>query len=314
MHHTVQSGETLSAIGAAYGVSSSAIAKANPWIENPDLIRVGWILHIPEASTPPPPDPDLVIPETLDYPNNVAIDDGEGFLFIAACLDTPEINCGNPNKPNAGIADFAYVGHGMPYLYSEAQPGNHDHAWWVPGDRERYEAAYCFLYDKHPNPFGGSVTHPDAKLISRATLVRPIGQSYGQVNDKFMPEGVVGLNRLYDGTPVTASDLGGGTGNEIVTENARAIALDDFDYDAYEPQGPQDIRVGLFRGDGEIADIRDFRKDYGLNSHVEFIGREGNRVTIAVIMGINNKVSHVFYYDTLNDGQMAVEVDGQIVA
>ena len=44
--HTVASGETLSAIAAAWGVSSQAIIRANN-IQNPNVLRVGQTLVIP---------------------------------------------------------------------------------------------------------------------------------------------------------------------------------------------------------------------------------------------------------------------------
>lgn len=45
--HTVQSGESLSAIASAYGVSMQAIVKENN-LKNPDRLRVGQTLFIPE--------------------------------------------------------------------------------------------------------------------------------------------------------------------------------------------------------------------------------------------------------------------------
>lgn len=45
--YTVKSGDTLSAIGAKYGVSYQAIAKASG-IDNPDLIFPGQVLTIPD--------------------------------------------------------------------------------------------------------------------------------------------------------------------------------------------------------------------------------------------------------------------------
>jgi LysM repeat protein len=47
--HTVQAGQTLSEIAAAYKVSVSAIMKANN-ISKPEALRVGQKLFIPEAS------------------------------------------------------------------------------------------------------------------------------------------------------------------------------------------------------------------------------------------------------------------------
>lgn len=45
--YTVRSGDTLSAIAQAHGVSTSALIAANPQISNPNLIRPGEQVHIP---------------------------------------------------------------------------------------------------------------------------------------------------------------------------------------------------------------------------------------------------------------------------
>jgi LysM repeat protein len=45
--HTVQSGETLSAIAAAYGVKSTTIIKVNR-LKNPDDLKIGQRLTIPD--------------------------------------------------------------------------------------------------------------------------------------------------------------------------------------------------------------------------------------------------------------------------
>ncbi len=47
--YTVKSGDTLSKIGAKYGVTVPELAKANGII-NPNLIKVGQVLIIPETN------------------------------------------------------------------------------------------------------------------------------------------------------------------------------------------------------------------------------------------------------------------------
>jgi hypothetical protein len=243
----------------------------------------------------------LVIPATLSYPGGLK--DGGGYRFDLACIDTEEVTCDLNSSNTPLIGEFDYVGHGMPYLYSEAVDGNHDHAWWVEGDREGYVCAYGFLYDKHPNPFGAFSSPRPAELIARATIVRPLGQGYGKVNDTYMKEGV----RYYDGSPANE-------GQEISSEDCQSTALDDFDYEGYQPQGEDAIRVGLFRGDGEIGDIRDFRGfTPKVPGHFEFISLENGRATLVFILGATNKVSHVFYYDAINSGRIAVEVNGSLL-
>lgn len=52
-HHTVRRGETLYAIGRAYGVNPYDIAHANN-LYNPNYIYAGQVLYIPSHSTPGP--------------------------------------------------------------------------------------------------------------------------------------------------------------------------------------------------------------------------------------------------------------------
>ena len=56
MRYTVRPGDTLSAIGARFGVSYQSIARANG-IANPNLIRAGQSLVIPGRGTTPAPTP-----------------------------------------------------------------------------------------------------------------------------------------------------------------------------------------------------------------------------------------------------------------
>ena len=262
----------------------------------------------PEVDGFPDFDGELEIPATLAQDIS-GFNTNESYRITISCIDTEDVTCELNDGGSRLIASFDYIAHGMPYLYSEAQPGNHDHAWWVPGDREGYRCAYGFMYDKHPNPFGmfGDDPRP-AEFISRFTIVRPEGQGYGKVNDAFMEEG----QRYYDGK--VALEAGSELSDPAEASDCQSEALDDFDYDSYAPQGPDQIRVGLFRGDGEIADIRDFTQtELNVSGHFEFIGLEDGRATIVFILGATNQVSHVFYYDTLNSGQIAVEVNGALI-
>lgn len=65
--YTVQAGDTLSGIGARYGVDWRELAKLNN-IENPNLIRVGQKIEIPGAA-PEPEEPDE--PEEPEEPEEV---------------------------------------------------------------------------------------------------------------------------------------------------------------------------------------------------------------------------------------------------
>ncbi len=234
--------------------------------------------------------------------------DNESFRFILACINTAEVTCDS----NGGLVltSFDYLGHGMPYLYSESLPGNHDHAWWTPGDREGYRCAYTFLYEKHPNPFGLFGNNPrEGKFIAQGIVARAAG--YAKINDKYMNEG----ERYFDGT------LANEGGREIQDPNEASdcaleasLLVPGFDYDSYVPHGEDAIRVGLFRADGEIADIRDFTLlTYSNPGHFEFVGFDGNLVQLVFVPDNTNKASHAIYYRTMNDGRMAIEVNGQLV-
>lgn len=241
--------------------------------------------------------PPLVIPPTQEYQPGA-----ESFQFSLNCASTATVPC--PSGSNI-TSTLHYAAHGMPYLYEGAVPGNHDHAWWVAGDREGYRCAYSFMYDQHPNPLNSLPTPREGHFIARATVVRPLEAGYGRVNDKYMDEG----QRYYDGTVHT------GPGAEIIDEDCQKTALDpDFDYANYVPHGPDAIRVGLFKADGQIADVRDFTHPQvatAPTSHYEYVGTKDGRVTVVyVVDGLG--VSHVVYYDALADGQIAVEVNGEL--
>lgn len=278
----------------------------------------------PTTTTTAPPS-SLVIPATQEYPGG--LNEGEGFRFMIGCAqavqDRPDdpvpLDCPETSSGGLEYVTFDYVGHGMPYLYSEAMEGNHDHGWWQAGDREGYQCSYGFMYDKKPPPIFGHDTiirQPhEGIFIHRATIVRPEGNGYGKINDTYMEEG----QRYYDGSVANE-------GGQEISEPCQSTALDpDFDYEAYVPTEAQDIRVGLFRADGEIADIRDFTQaEIAVDpsgepmGHFEFVSLIDGRVTIVFILHDNQKVSHVFYYDVLGDapytGRLAVEVNGVVVA
>ena len=58
MTHTVKSGETLSKIAKAHGITLGQLLDANPRFKpNPNRVRVGDVLNIPEGRTPAPEPP-----------------------------------------------------------------------------------------------------------------------------------------------------------------------------------------------------------------------------------------------------------------
>ncbi|MDM8564122.1 LysM domain-containing protein [Candidatus Halobeggiatoa sp. HSG11] len=50
-HHTVQKGDTLCGIARQHGHNNiNSILEWNQFIENPDLISIGWVISIPEPN------------------------------------------------------------------------------------------------------------------------------------------------------------------------------------------------------------------------------------------------------------------------
>lgn len=47
MKYTVKTGDNLWKIARRFGTTIEAIMRANPWIDDPDYIQVGWVLKIP---------------------------------------------------------------------------------------------------------------------------------------------------------------------------------------------------------------------------------------------------------------------------
>lgn len=261
------------------GLTSLGIPEFNPVVD-------------PPPPPPPPPPVGLVIPPSLTQtiPGFKA---NESFRFETSNKDTA-----------SKWFDADYIAHGMPYLYPEAIPGNHDHAWWVAGDREGYAIAYGFMYDKHPAPFGMNVIRQpgEGKFIARVTFARPPDAAYAKVNDRYMAEG----QRFYDGT------LTGQTGGEISEEYALEVALGDTSYEEDDTPGDTDIRIGLFRADGAIADIRDWSHLTIHSPDIKFkvqpmsISPDG-LVRASVVMFEGNLPGMGSYYDVTNGGRVVVE-------
>lgn len=270
-----------------------------------DASGVTWPVEPPD---PPEPTEPPAIPPTLDYTPTPTFKDSGSFRIETSNVDTGQ-----------RWLDVDYIAHGMPYLYSEAVPGEHHHAWWVPGDRQGYAVAYGFLYDKHPNPLpepfftehGEVPREPDeGHFIHRFTISRPPDAAYSKVNDKYMEEG----KRYYDGHETTQ------VGMEIPDEDALAVSASGFEYVEDDRPG-QAIRVGLWRerpeGVFEIADIRDFTKLklYATNLKFRVIPEitespDGQGQRVAVVMYENNIPGTLFYYDAMANGVITVEIDG----
>jgi LysM repeat protein len=88
--YTVQSGDTLSAIGAKFGVSTSSIAQANG-IANPDAIRAGQVLKVPGANGAPP------LPPAKPSATTYRVSSGDTLGGIAAKYGLPAASIAQAN-------------------------------------------------------------------------------------------------------------------------------------------------------------------------------------------------------------------------
>lgn len=216
----------------------------------------------PTTTTTAPPS-DLTIPETLPY--STQLQPFGGYDIIASNGDTGQFWWRAP-----------YLGSNLPY-----KPGSA----WIAGDREHYACAYGFLED-------------DGEIVGRFTFVRPPGQGYGRVLDKFMDE----AERYYDGSPYPGPE------QEIIDEDCQTVAVSsgvDYDEEYFGPD--QRPRVGFFNSDDQILDIRDYTNTTA-NVIFRLFSFDGTRATVVAYE--NGLAAMIVYYDALGSGQLAVDFNG----
>lgn len=93
MNYQIQQGDTLGAIAAKYGTTTSALMAANPTITDANLIRAGSALSIPGSKPPVPALPNLSTPS----PANSSIMPPKPAVTPAANVTTPSGLTVNPN-------------------------------------------------------------------------------------------------------------------------------------------------------------------------------------------------------------------------
>jgi lysozyme len=91
--YTVQSGDTLSAIAAKFGVTLQALEQANPQITNPNLIYVGQVINIPSGGSAPPAAPKTYTVQSGDTLSGIAAK----FGVTLQALEQANPQIANPN-------------------------------------------------------------------------------------------------------------------------------------------------------------------------------------------------------------------------
>jgi len=231
----------------------------------------------PPTTTTTLPPSGLEIPETIPYPRGLKA--AGGYSITLSCIDTEDIVCDTFDAKRTWW-EAPYLGTNLPYAENSA---------WVDGDREGYRCAYGFL--EH-----------NGEIVGAFGAVRPLGQGYGKVNDRYMDEAV----RYLDGT------LTGYSGGEITEEDCQTgILSPDVDYtEVYE--GPDERpRIGFFSGSGEILDIRDYTNTELQNpGKFRLISFDGTTAIIGFYPPQTNQAAISFYYWAMGDGQLAVDFNG----
>jgi hypothetical protein len=215
---------------------------------------------------------DLTIPPTQPYParGTAPYEAGGGYDIIASNAETGTVWWTAPYWCSNGLD--MYPGQGC----------------WVSGDREGYRCAYGFVKDA-----AGEIT-------GRFAFVRPEGQTYTKINDKYMEE----AERYLDGSPTPYF----GTNAKEIPEEDCLDVRSDIDYSGACRPVDERPRVGFFDGEGDVLDIRDYSNTDATNVIFNLFDFVGTRAT--VIACEDGLVATIVYYDALGPGQLAVDFNG----
>lgn len=230
------------------------------------------------TTTTTQPPTGLVIPPTQPYPargSGIPYQDGGGYDIIASNADTGTV-----------WWTAKYWGdNGLPYI---------DGATWVYGDRQGYVCGYGFITDANGEDFAGD------NIVGRFAFVRPEGQAYGKVNDKYMSE----AERYLDGTPTPYY----GTNAKEIPEEDCTDVRSPIDYSNACRPVDERPRVGFFDGDGNVLDIRDYSNTVATNVIFNLHAFDGTTATVLACE--DGQVGMIVYYDAMYDGQLAVDFAG----
>lgn len=107
MRYTVNPGDTLSAIARRHGISLDDLLNANPALRaNPDLIRVGQEIALPDSASPPAPGPAA---PSVGAPAGAAQPPGRALGGLSTKYET---GGRGPTTVSGGIGDAGGVSYG----------------------------------------------------------------------------------------------------------------------------------------------------------------------------------------------------------
>ena len=129
MTYKVKAGDNLSKVAKHYGISLAQLLKANPQIKNPNKIRVGQLINLPDTSTKTtPPPPSKVVPETQPTPKTTTDTPitgaagalGEALAEVLGALSAKyETGGRGPGTVSTGAGDRGGVSYGSYQMASK---------------------------------------------------------------------------------------------------------------------------------------------------------------------------------------------------
>lgn len=124
MIHTVKSGETLSKIAQVHGITLARLLDANPAFKaNPNVVRVGQTLNIPDLHVSPVQPPPAPAPAPTPSPQPTAATKPAGGHVLGKLSEKFETGGRGPGIVSTGVGDAGGVSYGSYQMTSKPGGG-----------------------------------------------------------------------------------------------------------------------------------------------------------------------------------------------
>ena len=165
--YRVRSGDTLSAIAQAHGVSLAELESANPDIHHPDLIRVGQAIHIPPRAGPPQSRPSTYTVRAGDTLSEIGVKLGVDWRVMAQAnhlADPDAIRPGEvlrlapartPAAPSGGAAGARTPASSAPETATKGAAIDLAHAHASDAEVDRLKGYESLRLKAYPDPGTG---------------------------------------------------------------------------------------------------------------------------------------------------------------